>query len=98
MNIREVELGSIIVEDRGRQDFKDIAELALSIKQYGLINPLLVEIAEDKTIRLLAGERRLKACKILNWKTVPVTTRDSLTDLERSCLELEENLRRAALT
>jgi ParB family chromosome partitioning protein len=52
-------LDAIVVGDRHRRDLGDIAGLATSIAKIGLLNP----IAVDENGRLLAGARRLAACK-----------------------------------
>jgi N6-adenosine-specific RNA methylase IME4/ParB-like chromosome segregation protein Spo0J len=59
---------SIIVGKRHRRDLGDIAGLAASIDRTGLLHPIV--ITPDG--KLIAGERRLDACKALGWKTVPV--------------------------
>jgi ParB family chromosome partitioning protein len=46
----------------------DIPALAASIRKFGLLRPVL--ITPDN--RLIAGRRRLEACKLLGWKTIPV--------------------------
>ena len=46
-------------------------ELAQSIQQVGLIQPLLVRRIDDKHYELIAGERRLRAIKKIGMKTVP---------------------------
>ncbi len=59
----------IKVRNRYRRDLGDLAGLAASIKEIGLLHPIVVR----SDGRLIAGERRLQACKLLGWKTVPVT-------------------------
>ena len=62
----------IHVGERLRQDLGDIAALAASIKDVGLLQPLVV--LEDGT--LVAGHRRLAAIQnVLKWATVPVSVR-----------------------
>jgi ParB family chromosome partitioning protein len=61
-------VSGIKVGRRTRKDLGDIASLAESIEDFGLLNPITV----DETGRLLAGARRLAACKRLGWKAVPV--------------------------
>ena len=56
-----ISVDKIIVKDRIRKDFGDIAELAADIKENGLISPIVV----NKDYALLAGERRLRAVKHL---------------------------------
>jgi hypothetical protein len=59
----------IRVRNRYRKNLGDIESLAASIKELGLLHPIVVR----PDGRLIAGERRLEACKRLGWKTVPVT-------------------------
>jgi len=90
----KMKLSDIKVDDRFRKDFGDIEELAKSIEQHGLIQPLVVH--NDGT--LIAGERRYRACKLLGKEEVEIRTLNDLTSLERKELELEENLHRKAFT
>lgn len=62
-------LADIKVGKRHRRDLGDIDQLAESIEDIGLLNPITVN--EDGL--LMAGARRLAACKVLGWATVPVT-------------------------
>ena len=59
----------IKVEKSYRRDPGNIEELAESIRRFGLLRPIL--ITSDN--RLIAGRRRLEACKILGWNTIPVS-------------------------
>ena len=61
-------LGNIRVGKRHRRDMGDIEGLAASIADIGLLHPITV----DEDGRLLAGARRLAACKQLGWKEIPV--------------------------
>ena len=80
-----------------RSDFNEAAlnDLAESIKEHGIISPLLVTRKGDG-FELIAGERRLRAAKILGLKEVPVIVRD---EKEQKKLELAliENLQRENL-
>jgi ParB family chromosome partitioning protein len=62
-------IDSIKVGARFRQDHGDIAALAASIADIGLLHPIVV----TQHGQLLAGRRRLEACKSLRWETIPVT-------------------------
>lgn len=84
----------IVVLDRQRLDPGDIAELAESIKMFGLIQPIIIN--QDK--RLIAGGRRLEACKLLQMPCVDVAFRETFSDDELHELELEENVRRKDMT
>jgi ParB family transcriptional regulator, chromosome partitioning protein len=59
----------IKVRNRIRKSLGDIQSLALSIEEVGLLHPIVVR----RDGRLIAGERRLAACKKLGWTSVPVT-------------------------
>jgi ParB family chromosome partitioning protein len=61
-------VSTIKVGERHRCDLGDIDGLAQSIEDIGLLNPITI----DEHDRLLAGQRRLEACKRLGWKEIPV--------------------------
>lgn len=84
-------------EFQPRRDFDQQAldELAQSIKENGLIQPLIVRKNGDK-FELIAGERRLRASKIAGLKAVPVVIRKS-TDREALELAIVENIQREDL-
>ncbi|MDP8235541.1 MAG: ParB N-terminal domain-containing protein [Candidatus Erginobacter occultus] len=82
-------------ESRIRKDPGDIAPLENSIRKVGLLNPILV----DENNQLVAGYRRLTACRKLGWREVEVTVvrfeGDLLKILEA---EVDENLLRKDFT
>lgn len=91
-------LSSIIVSNRLRKDYGDIDELASSIQEHGLIQPLLV----DSDFNLVAGGRRHAAISKCGWTDVngeiPVYIRYDLGDeVSKQQIELEENIRRKAM-
>jgi ParB family transcriptional regulator, chromosome partitioning protein len=63
---------SIKAGKRHRRDLGDLAGLADSFNSLGLLHPVVV----TPSGRLIAGERRLEACKSLGWKKVPVRVVD----------------------
>ena len=85
-----------VTEDRQRQHFdeKELEDLALSIRLHGLINPIVITTEGQ----LVAGERRLRAHKILGYENIAFRRVDTLDPLELAAIELEENIRRANLT
>jgi len=91
-----------VQEDRARKDYGDIKELAASIRENGLIQPLAVVRQNDgsaKPFKLLAGERRLLAKKFNGDTTAPVRIFSSnLTDLQMKSIELHENFYRKDFT
>lgn len=79
--------------DRQRRELTAIDELAESIFRIGLINPIV--ISPDGL--LVAGERRLTACRQLGWTSIPVQLTSDLSEYELQCIELEENVKRVDL-
>ncbi len=71
-------------------------ELAESIREHGIIQPLVVSIDEQGGYRLIAGERRLQAARLAGLETVPVVIREAY-DSELLELALIENIQRADL-
>jgi ParB family transcriptional regulator, chromosome partitioning protein len=69
-------IDSIIVGQRFRRDFGDIEGLADSIKALGLLQPIVV----TPDGRLLCGERRLRACRLLGLAEISVTVREERHD------------------
>ena len=98
MRVDIVDIDQISDADRERKDMGDLHELARSIKEKGLIQPLAVEDCGDGTYNLLAGGRRLEACRLAEIATIPIRIYEpGLSDLERKSIELEENIRRKDL-
>lgn len=81
-----------------RTDFDEeaIANLADSIKEHGLLQPLLVRPLEVGGYQIVAGERRWRACRMLGMSEVPVIIRD-LSDKETMQIAMVENLLRENL-
>ena len=73
-----------------------LRELADSIREHGIIQPLIVTRDADGGYRLIAGERRLQAARLCGLETVPVVVREA-TDAEMLELALIENIQRADL-
>jgi len=87
--------------DQPRQAFgpEALQELADSIRQHGILQPLLVRELPDDGYELIAGERRLRAAQIAGLTEVPVIIHNGSTDTadERLQLSLIENLQRSDL-
>jgi ParB family transcriptional regulator, chromosome partitioning protein len=96
--IQQVELATIVPSPlQPRKDFarEALAELVESIRQHGIIQPLVVRNVAGKH-ELIAGERRWRAAQEAGLARVPIITRTA-TDLEVLELSLIENLQRADL-
>ena len=97
----KVPINLIDPKDRYRTDFGNLAELKLSIQKDGLISPIAVQALPDDRFRLLAGERRLRACKDLGWAEIDAKVwpiEPALSELDVRCIELAENLHRKDFT
>jgi len=75
---------------------EDLAELASSIREHGVIQPLIVSPKADGSFVLIAGERRLQAAQKAGLRTVPVIPREASTQ-ELLEIALVENVQRADL-
>ena len=79
-------------QPRTHFDRDKLNELAESIRQHGILQPLVVSREGDK-YQLIAGERRLKAAEILGLKEVPVIVR-KVSDRDKLELSIVENIQR----
>ena len=101
---RLVPINDIDVDpDQPRRVFESesIAELAASIKEFGLLCPILVKLNDGGTYRLISGERRLRACKLIGMEAIPaVLDADdpNLGDSTTLAKQLVENIQRQDLT
>ena len=83
-------------QPRENFDLEELENLAASIREHGVIQPLIVSPAKDGIYILIAGERRLQASRKAGLKTVPVVIRHA-TDQQLLELALIENVQRADL-
>lgn len=81
-------------EDRQRKSLADIAPLAKSISERGLIHPPVL----TSDLVLIAGERRVTACRSLGWTHIPYQLSDDLDPRELRLIELEENTHRVDIS
>ncbi|MHB8933710.1 MAG: ParB/RepB/Spo0J family partition protein [Bellilinea sp.] len=93
-------VGSILPNpSQPRQDMMEesLSELAASIREHGILQPIIVsQDLESNTYTLIAGERRLRAARLVGLESVPAIVREA-TDLQRLELALIENIQRADL-
>ncbi|MCS6961975.1 MAG: ParB/RepB/Spo0J family partition protein [Deltaproteobacteria bacterium] len=94
-----LDVSRITVLEQTRKNFDEeaLAELAESIKHHGILQPLLV-VSEGSDFRLVSGERRLRAAKMLGLKEVPVIVLENKTDRDKVLIQLIENLQRVDLS
>ncbi len=84
-------------QPRTHFDETALAELAASIREHGIIQPLIVTEATDGSYELIAGERRWRAANLANVERVPVLVRET-TPQQLLELALIENVQRADLS
>ncbi len=105
MNIVEKKIEEILVDKvipnpyQPRKSFPQagLEELSASIKAYGILQPISVrKIGEDR-YELIAGERRLKAARLAELKTIPAIVNNNYTDTDSAILAIIENLQREDL-
>lgn len=97
-DVREIPVGAILHNPfQPRRSFgaQELDELAASIREHGILQPLLVR-PFGQGFELVAGERRLRAAKAIGLKTVPALVRE-LDDREVATICLVENLQRENL-
>jgi len=89
------EIGQIVIPAyrKRRYSVEKIRELAESIREIGLLQPII--ITKDKV--LISGLHRLEACRLLGWQEIDCIEKD-YSELELELAEIDENLIRAELT
>jgi ParB family chromosome partitioning protein len=82
-----------------RKTFNDasIEELARSVREHGIIQPLVVTKIGDNKYRLIAGERRFRAAQKAELKSVPVVIKETMADGDVLQVALIENIQREDL-
>jgi len=97
--VNEIDLSLIEAnpfQPRSKFDRESLEELATSIKEFGLIQPLTLRKIDNNKFQIIAGERRLRAAQMAGLKKVPAYVRDAGDDgmLE---MALVENIQREDL-
>lgn len=97
--IREIAVADIVPNpEQPRTDFDEesLEELAASIKELGIVQPLTLRLADDGTHQIIAGERRWRAARMAGLHTVPAYVRTA-SDSEVTEMALIENIQREDL-
>jgi ParB-like chromosome segregation protein Spo0J/DNA modification methylase len=90
LKIIELDINQISVGERARKDLGDLKTLKDSIERDGQLNPILV----NEDYKLIAGERRLQACRELELPTVLARVMPGLTPDDQLVIEMIENTAR----
>jgi len=97
--LKEIDIDEITLaphQPRQMFDPDKLAELAASIKEHGVIQPIVVRPLQSGGYELIAGERRWRACKTLGYRKIPAVVKEC-RDLEASAVSLIENVQREDL-
>lgn len=97
--VTQIEVDEIVLrkeQPRKRFDDKSLRELADSIKEHGLLQPLIVRPRQDG-FELVAGERRWRAAQMAGLKQVPALLRE-MDDVQAAEVSLVENIQRDDLS
>ena len=100
--LREVPIGAIkpnSYQPRSIFDEEAMSSLAASIKELGVLQPILVRLieGEEESYELIAGERRWRAARRAGLQTIPVLVRAAVDDLSSLEQALVENVQRSDL-
>lgn len=99
MRVIQIPVGMIVPNpEQPRKIFTDseLGELTNSIREFGVLQPLLVKKTEGRKFILIAGERRLRAAKLAGLSRVPVIIKE-LQESEAALIALVENVQREDL-
>lgn len=97
--IQEISIDSIVPNpEQPRRDFDEesLEELATSIRELGIVQPLTLRLADDGTHQIIAGERRWRAARKAGLTSVPAYVRTA-SDMEVTEMALIENIQREDL-
>lgn len=84
---------------QARNDFntEKLDELVTSIKEHGIVQPIVVRALENGNYEIIAGERRWRACKILDMGQIPAIIK-KYSEMEATAVSLIENIQREDLS
>lgn len=104
MDLKELPIEQIVVSEfNTRKDLaagtehSSIEDLANSIREKGLLSPIMVRVAPDGKYELIAGQRRLEACKRIGMSTIKAFVRPNTDDADATAISLIENVHRAEM-
>lgn len=98
--VQEIPLSQIVANRfQPRKVFskESIQELAATIQEHGLLQPVVLREYEPQKYEIIAGERRFRAVSSLNWQTIPALVKE-MDDKASASMAIIENLHREGLT
>jgi ParB family chromosome partitioning protein len=93
---QELDINSLVPSKNNFYGIRDIAELAESIKESGLMHNLVARKKEDGTYEIISGERRYHAAKSLGFKTLPCQVKE-ISDLDTEIMLIQANVEQREL-
>lgn len=99
--VLNIEVGKIQpnpYQPRKKFDDSALQDLASSIKEHGILQPITLVESENGKYKIIAGERRFRAAQIAGLQAVPAIVKDKKSDQEQLELAILENVQREDLT
>ena len=98
--VQKINISQIVPNpSQPRKNFKneDLKELSSSIKNQGLIQPIIVKPKANDQFQIIAGERRWRACQLAKIHEIPSIIRDDIDNKRIAEFSLVENIQRSEL-
>ena len=95
IEMKMIHHSSFAVRDKFQRYSEDNESLVTSIREHGLIQPILIRPLSHG-FEIVAGHRRYQACKSLRWRLIPCKIRE-LTDKQAFEIQLSENIQRKSM-
>ena len=96
INISVNDITPNLYQPRMQMDNESLEELAASIKEKGVVQPILVRSMGIDKYEIIAGERRFRACKMVGLPEVPAIVKE-VSDVEAMAIAITENIQREDL-
>ncbi|CAN7546526.1 ParB/RepB/Spo0J family partition protein [Pseudarthrobacter oxydans] len=93
-----IDPATLTVDINVRKDAALTADFIASIKEHGVMEPVIAHRKEDGTVHVLMGQRRTRAAVEAGREAIPVMIIDSPEEAERIVTQVVENIQRAELT
>jgi ParB family chromosome partitioning protein len=95
IEMKMIRHSSFAVRDKFQRYSEDDESLVTSIREHGLIQPILIRPL-SQGFEIVAGHRRYQACKSLRWRLIPCKIRE-MTDKQAFEIQLSENIQRKSM-
>ena len=95
IEMKMIHHSSFAVRDKFQRYSEDNESLVTSIREHGLIQPILIRPLSHG-FEIVAGHRRYQACKSLRWRFIPCKIRE-MTDKQAFEIQLSENIQRKSM-